>query len=132
MTPRIQRRPATDQDSEFAYRVKRAALGEYVAATWGWDEEWQVDYHERDFDPAAMEIIQWDGEDIGTLVVSEQEDQVSLNEIYILPRFQRQGIGTALIREVMARSRDLALWVFPMAWNERASRSLASFCRPAL
>ena len=31
-------RPATAGDQPFAYTVKRAALGTYVAQVWGWDE----------------------------------------------------------------------------------------------
>jgi hypothetical protein len=36
-----QLRPATAADYDFLYQLKVAALKEYVAATWGWDEAYQ-------------------------------------------------------------------------------------------
>jgi len=39
----ISLRQATYADSEFAYKVKKAALGKYVEKTYGeWNEEFQV------------------------------------------------------------------------------------------
>ena len=81
------RRPATDKDFEFAYQVKKAALGPYIEKTWGWDEDWQRNYHEEDFDASKLEIIQIAGEDIGTLEISHNESHLQLNEIYIHPNF---------------------------------------------
>ena len=48
---RIGLRPATAGDGDYCYRVHRAALGEYVARIWGWDEEVQRGFHGRGFDP---------------------------------------------------------------------------------
>ena len=50
-------RPATQADYDFIYQVKKAALGPYVAATWGWDESFQRDYFAREFDPAEHQVI---------------------------------------------------------------------------
>ena len=38
MTP-VVLRPATGADSEFCYQLHKAAMGDYVAAIWGWDEQ---------------------------------------------------------------------------------------------
>ncbi|WP_240691323.1 hypothetical protein [Amycolatopsis nivea] len=46
-------RPTTAADSDFCFRVHRAALGEYVAANWGWDDETQRRYHDRAFSPGT-------------------------------------------------------------------------------
>ena len=32
-------RPARPADSEFCYQLHKAAMGDYVAAIWGWDEQ---------------------------------------------------------------------------------------------
>ncbi|MGI5160169.1 hypothetical protein [Microbispora sp. CA-102843] len=42
-------RPATPADSEFCFRLHKAALGEYVAAIWGWDERDQRGHHALTF-----------------------------------------------------------------------------------
>ena len=32
-------RPATDQDSDLCFDIKKKAFGEYVEEIWGWDED---------------------------------------------------------------------------------------------
>ena len=34
-------RPARPADSEFCFRLHKAAMGDYVTAIWGWDERRQ-------------------------------------------------------------------------------------------
>ena len=40
-------RPAVAADSEFGFELHRAAMGDYVTAAWGWDEQLQRDFHAR-------------------------------------------------------------------------------------
>jgi hypothetical protein len=40
MTP-IALRAATPGDSEFCYQLHKAAMGGYITAIWGWDEQEQ-------------------------------------------------------------------------------------------
>ncbi|MCK5035427.1 MAG: hypothetical protein KAS73_06015 [Candidatus Sabulitectum sp.] len=40
--------PVTDEDIEFSYQVKKAAEGELILSTFGWDEALQRDFHKRD------------------------------------------------------------------------------------
>lgn len=44
-------RPAAPADSELCFQLHKAAMGDYVAAIWGWDDEDQHAYHVRGFDP---------------------------------------------------------------------------------
>lgn len=90
-------RGATASDSEFVYLVKKKALGKYIDKTWGWDEETQLEYHEREFDHETLEIITLDGVDIGWLAVARQDDMIWLHNILILPAYQNRGIGSRLI-----------------------------------
>jgi hypothetical protein len=50
-------RPATPADAEFCYHLHKAAMGEYVAAIWGWDEQAQRAFHQRAFNPDRWQII---------------------------------------------------------------------------
>jgi hypothetical protein len=43
-------RPASTQDRDFLFELNRAALGRYVDATWGWDEDAQIAYFDANFD----------------------------------------------------------------------------------
>jgi len=107
--PEVTLRPATQQDGPFLYRLLKATMQEYVAQTWGWDEEWQQAYFWARFDPAHRQIIVRDGQDIGVLTVEEHADEILLSQIYILPGYQGQGVGTALIRSVLQRGAALRL-----------------------
>jgi hypothetical protein len=49
-------RPATSADAEFCYQLHKAAMGEYVTAIWGWDEQVQSVLHERAFSPHRWQI----------------------------------------------------------------------------
>ena len=97
-------RPADTSDAPFAYMVKRAALGEYVAQVWGWDEAVQRSYHASDWAAHRPDIVELDGVPIGTLEVAEHRDYIYVGEFYLLPEYQRRGIGTELLRRVLAQA----------------------------
>jgi ribosomal protein S18 acetylase RimI-like enzyme len=115
-------RPATPADSEFCYQLHKAAMGEYVTATWGWDEQVQRDFHTRAFDPGRWQIITADGADIGMLCVEYRPDEIYLARIEVHPSYQGHGIGTRLISALASEARqkgqDLTLDV--LAVNRRA------------
>lgn len=94
-------RQATESDSEFAYHVKRAALKEYVEQTWGWNEGWQRQYHARHFDPSGVQIITYQGMDVGWLEVRPEREAIFVSDIYISPEYQKRGIGSFLLKEVL-------------------------------
>ncbi len=115
-------RAATSADSEFCYGLHKAAMGDYVTAIWGWDEEEQRGFHARAFDQDQWQIITADGEDVGMLSVEYRRDEVYLGRIEILPSHQGRGIGTGLISALASEARqkgqDLALDVLTV--NHRA------------
>jgi ribosomal protein S18 acetylase RimI-like enzyme len=115
-------RAAVAADSEFGFELHKAAMGDYVAAAWGWDEQVQRDFHARGFDPARWRIITADGADIGMISVEYRPAEIYLSRIEILPGYQGRGIGTGLITELAGeaarRGQDLALDV--LAVNPRA------------
>ena len=115
-------RPATAADSEFCFRLHKAAMAEYVAAIWGWDEQRQRDHHARGFDPEHWQIITADGTDAGILIVDYRPTEIYLARIEIHPDYQGRGIGTrlvsALIDEAAQRGQDLVLDVLTV--NNRA------------
>ncbi|MEU9017445.1 GNAT family N-acetyltransferase [Actinomadura sp. NPDC048394] len=115
-------RPATAADSEFCFQLHKAAMGDYVAAIWGWDEQDQRDYHARGFDPGRWQIITADGADIGMLSVEYRATEVYLGRIEVRPEHQGRGIGTrlitALLDEAEQQGKDLVLDV--LAVNHRA------------
>jgi ribosomal protein S18 acetylase RimI-like enzyme len=94
-------RDATPEDFEFLYGLHRAALKQYVEQTWGWDEAWQAERFLRKFDVTHRRVIQMAGEDIGCLVVVEDDDGIFISYIALMPDHQGRGIGTQLINAVL-------------------------------
>jgi ribosomal protein S18 acetylase RimI-like enzyme len=115
-------RPATARDSEFCFRLHKAALGDAVAAIWGWDEDVQRDFHDRVFAPGRWQIITADGTDAGMLHVEHRSTETCLARIELHPDHQGRGIGSGLVRMLLreAEQRDQALVLDVLAVNERA------------
>jgi ribosomal protein S18 acetylase RimI-like enzyme len=115
-------RPATPADSEFCYQLHKAAMGGYVTAIWGWDEQVQRDFHARAFNPRRWQIITDGGADIGMLDVEYRPGEIYLARIEVCPGHQGHGIGTrlisALIDEAGQKGQDLILDVLTV--NQRA------------
>jgi hypothetical protein len=84
MTP-VALRPATAADSEFCYRLHKAAMGNYITAIWGWDEQVQRSFHTRSFNPARWQIITAAETDIGMLDVEYRPGEIYLARIEICP-----------------------------------------------
>ncbi len=115
-------RPVTPADSEFCFQLHKAAMGSYITAIWGWDEQVQRDFHTRAFDPGRWQIITADGAGIGMLDVEYRPGEIYLARIEIDPEHQGRGAGTrlisALIDEARQRGQDLVLDVLTI--NQRA------------
>ena len=95
-------RQATSADSEFAYQTKKAAFRTYVEMVWGWDETEQRRLHEKHYAAQEFHVIQVSGADVGILVVSRESDCVKVNQLFILPEYQNQGIGKACMMQAIA------------------------------
>jgi ribosomal protein S18 acetylase RimI-like enzyme len=115
-------RPATADDSEFCFQLHKAAMGGYITAIWGWDEEVQRGFHGRAFNPARWQIITVDGADAGMLDVEYRPAEIFLSRIEILPSHQGLGIGSRIIGALLAEARqqDQALVLEVLAINDRA------------
>jgi ribosomal protein S18 acetylase RimI-like enzyme len=115
-------RRAVAADTEFCYRLHKAAMGEYINAIWGWDDQTQREFHDGVFNPDHWQIITADDEDVGMLDVERRPAEIYLGRIEILPDYQGQGIGSALIsaliEEAARAGKDFALEV--LAVNSRA------------
>ena len=120
----VELRQAIQKDRNFLYKLKKKTLKEYILKTWGWDEEWQKDYHIQNFKPELLKIIIKSGKKIGCFSIIEEEDRFFLSVIEILPKYQKQGIGTGLITELLskARKRNKSVYLQVLRHNERAQK----------
>lgn len=98
-------RTAEDRDRAFSFRVTKEAMKPYVEATFGpWDDEWQRQRLENDFASSPHEIVIVGITDVGLWSVVREPVRLVLRKIYLLPEFQRRGIGTVLIRRLIQES----------------------------
>lgn len=94
-------RPATQDDSDYAYNLKKLALGECVTQTYGWDEDEQRGLHQRRFHPSATQIIVHGDLDIGLLAIDPHSDHIHLRQMFISPEAQSCGIGSQLVKQIL-------------------------------
>jgi len=91
----ISLRPAAGDDEAFALHVTEACMRAYAEQAWGsWDGR-------ADLNMAFDQIIQLDGRDIGLIGVDRRRDFWFLDKLYVLPAYQRQGIGGYLLRRLI-------------------------------
>ena len=120
----LELRPATKDDYAFAFRVHCAAMKPSVEPIYGWDEDFQARYYRLHFDPARRKIIRCGGVDVGVLSVERRKDSIFLATITILPRYQRRGIGTALIRDLQQEARERGVPVTLRVLKSNQARQL--------
>ena len=98
-------RPATAADAAFVYHLHRSTMQDYVAQTWGeWNEELQARMFTQWFEPAQLQIVVVDGQDVGLISVERRPAELFLSTIEILPEYQNRGVGRAVIRDILARA----------------------------
>ena len=64
----------------------------------------QRQYYREQFPAAEYHIIQHAGVDIGRLIICRAAGEMLLMDIALLPEYRNRGIGTELIRDLMAES----------------------------
>jgi ribosomal protein S18 acetylase RimI-like enzyme len=95
-------RPA---DHEPLYLLHRAALGSYVEAIYGaWDDEVQRQFHARWLAATSGQVIEIAHELVGVIDVETIGDNdVNIGRIEIDPKRQSNGLGTAVLSDLLAR-----------------------------
>lgn len=99
----------------------RQTMRPYVEATWGWDEADQLTRFKASFEPSLRQIIELGDQPIGVLHVDVARSPIRLLSIQLLPAFQRQGHGTALIGEVLRQAKERPVWLQVLKANPAKS-----------
>jgi ribosomal protein S18 acetylase RimI-like enzyme len=109
--PHVTLRPVTREDDPFLLEVYGSTRADELGQV-EWEEgqremflRWQFDLQRREYDArfpdSRYQLVLIDGEPAGRIWTGEDEDQIRLLDIALLPQFQRRGVGTILLKELM-------------------------------
>jgi ribosomal protein S18 acetylase RimI-like enzyme len=98
VSPKFTLRQANIDDAPLFYSVIDRTMREFIIVTWGaWNESRvQSESRDRSTSPNAR-VIQVGDLAAGVFVVERYLTYIQLAQIYLLPEYQRLGIGSALI-----------------------------------
>ena len=107
-------RPVTAEDEEFLLGVYASSREEELAqVVWAEGQKeafvrWQFEMQQREYDAnfpdARYEVILVDGRPGGRIWVGTDEKEIRLLDIALLKEFQNRGVGTLLLRRLMAEA----------------------------
>jgi len=106
-------RPATAEDDTFLFQVYASTRSAELAGL-GWDENQKQAFITMQFNAQRAghgdgdsQIILWDGRPVGRMLVRRTAAAISLVDIAILTEARNAGIGTSLIKNLLAEA-DIA------------------------
>jgi ribosomal protein S18 acetylase RimI-like enzyme len=135
----VRLRPVEPDDEEFLLGVYASSRAAEMALV-PWDEEQKrafvrsqfaaqhAQYNER-FPDAEHSVILYRGRPAGRLWIGRTPEQIRLLDIAILPEFQNQGIGAALLKSLISESEQRGLPLRHMVFklNDAALRFYRRF-----
>lgn len=102
----ISLRIATADDASFALNCETETMRPYAIATWG---EWPEDrIRSRAFENARAgktAIVLLDEEPIGIFRVERNTSSYDLKQVFLLPAYQRRGIGSFLVTDLLEEAK---------------------------
>ncbi|MGH6664434.1 MAG: GNAT family N-acetyltransferase [Pseudolabrys sp.] len=99
-------RPATAADYDFTHRVHHSGMRWIAERLFGpWDDAAQDEKFKRQFVLAEVRIIAVGSTDVGYLQLGIGDEELFLRELHIDAPFQNRGIGTEVLRLVLAETK---------------------------
>src|SRR5262245_50033728 len=96
--------PASNEDRFWLEQLRRDVYQDLFKATFGgWDEARHTRQFEACWDRGHISIIKINDARVGMIQLFEEPDAVEVGEIQIAPALQSQGIGSRVLKELIAR-----------------------------
>lgn len=119
MAPAVTLRPIGPADSEFLLLVYASTREEELKPVpWSSEQkdaflrqqfEAQTAYWRETYPAADFAVVEVDGAPAGRFYVNRGRDEIRLVDVALLPEYRRGGIGTELIRELLAEAETRGL-----------------------
>jgi ribosomal protein S18 acetylase RimI-like enzyme len=119
MNTQISLRPITPQDEPFLYRVYTSTREDEMAVV-PWNETEKqaflamqftaqsTHYHEN-FGQAEFQLVLLGDEPVGRLYLDRRADEIRIIDIALLAEHRRKGIGSRLLRQILAEGEAAGL-----------------------
>ena len=109
-------------DLVFLYQVYASSRAEEMALLVDWDDAQKEEFlrfqfkaqhthYQEHYPNARYDLIMQNGEAIGRLYIERMENEIRLMDIALLPQYRNQGIGRALMQDVLDEARDTGKFV---------------------
>lgn len=113
----IELRPVTENDTLFIETVYRSTREAELDLT-NWSEQQknvfsvmqsraQLAEYKKNYPGAAFQIILYKQKPAGRLYIWENDSEIRLMDITLLPQFRSRGIGTGLLQDLIKKSNDV-------------------------
>jgi ribosomal protein S18 acetylase RimI-like enzyme len=102
MSDGVKFEPASAEHYSFALALYLSAMRPYTAELMEWNEPKQVASFARQWQPQDVRIIRHQGRDVGWCQARETPSEIVLQQIFVGPDHQRQGIGTQALEQLLA------------------------------
>lgn len=118
-------RSPTTADRPFLRDLHHRAYREVVTRQFGsWDEAAQDAWFEQTLAQAEVWIVAVGGTPVGAIALELEAGALHLVELQILPEWQNQGLGTALLRQQLERARSHGVALRLRVLHENRARHL--------
>ena len=108
-------RPVTADDEEILLEIYKSSRGDDLRGL-GWAEdriseflgmqyEAQQNFLESEYKRATDEMVLWQGEPAGRLIVERREHEIRCVDVALLPEHRNSGIGAFLIQKLQDEAR---------------------------
>lgn len=100
----LEYRRARKENHEWAYRIFREGMKDYIEQTWGWDEIFQRHGFLENLTRSGFTIASHESRDIGGYCLKDRGRFLYLDILLIDPAWQNRGFGTQIMQRLIAQS----------------------------
>jgi GNAT superfamily N-acetyltransferase len=121
---KLQLRPAGEQDRPFVESVYLETQRWIIERFFGWrgDDFEHATFRDKFYRERDSSIIVADGSPVGWIAVERNGKTIHLDGIYLMTQAQRKGIGTTLLRRLLAEAREAGSNPCAEFFNNEAAR----------